>query len=68
MNLFQTFKNASGVFVATSVAAAGTAMAALDPAVETEIASGKTDALALGALVIAVIIAIAAIKWLRKAL
>ncbi|AOE88311.1 major capsid protein [Pseudomonas sp. TCU-HL1] len=29
---------------------------------------GKTDALALGALVIGVIIAIAALKWLRKAL
>lgn len=68
MNLIQTVKNAAGVFVATSVAAAGSAMAALDTEVTTAITAGKTDALALGALVIAVIIGIAALKWLRKAL
>jgi len=68
MKLFQTAKNAAGVFVVTSVAAAGSAMAALDAGVTTAITDGKTDALALGALVIAVIIGIAAIKWLRKAL
>lgn len=68
MNLIQTAKNAAGVFVVTSVAAAGSAMAALDTEVTTAITAGKTDALALGALVIAVIIGIAALKWLRKAL
>lgn len=66
--IFNTVKNAAGVFVVTSVAAAGSAMAALDPGVTTAITDGKADALALGALVIAVIIGIAAIKWLRKAL
>lgn len=65
---FNTLKNAAGLFVVTSVAAAGSAMAALDAGVTTAITDGKTDALALGALVIAVIIGIAAIKWLRKAL
>lgn len=65
---FNTLKKAAGVFVVTSVAAAGSAMAALDAGVTTAITDGKTDALALGALVIAVIIGIAAIKWLRKAL
>ena len=68
MNLIQTAKNAAGVFVATSVVAAGSAMAALDPEVSSAVSDGKADALALGALVVAVIIAIAAIKWLRKAL
>lgn len=68
MNLIHTVKNAAGVFVATSVVAAGSAMAALDTAVTTAVSDGKADALALGALVIAVIIGIAAIKWLRKAL
>ena len=68
MNLIQTVKNAAGVFVASSVVAAGSAFAALDAGVTTAITDGKTDALALGALVIAVIIGIAAIKWLRKAL
>lgn len=68
MNMIKTVKNAAGVFVATSVVAAGSAMAALDTEISTAVADGKADALALGALVIAVIIGIAAIKWLRKAL
>lgn len=68
MNLIKTVKSASGVFVATSVVAAGNAMAALDTGVTTAISEGKTDTLLLGGLVIAVIIAIAALKWLRKAL
>lgn len=68
MNLIQTVKSASGVFVATSVVAAGNAMAALDTTVSTAISEGKTDTLLLGGLVIGVIIAIAALKWLRKAL
>lgn len=68
MNLIKTVKNAAGVFAATSVVAAGSAMAALDTEISTAVADGKADALALGALVIAVIIGIAAIKWLRKAL
>jgi hypothetical protein len=68
MKLIQTAKNAAGVFVATSVVAAGSAMAALDTEVSTAVSEGKADALALGALVVAVIIAIAATKWLRKAL
>jgi hypothetical protein len=68
MKLFQSAKNAVGVFIVTSVTAAGSALAALDTEVTTAITAGKTDALALGALVIAVIIGIAALKWLRKAL
>lgn len=68
MKLIQTVKSASGVFVATSVVAAGNAFAALDAAVSTSVSEGKSDAMALGALVIAVIIGIAALKWLRKAL
>lgn len=68
MNLIQTVKNTAGVFVATSVVAAGSAFAALDTEITTAISDGKSDALALGALVVTVIVSIAAIKWLRKAL
>ncbi|AOE85557.1 major capsid protein [Pseudomonas sp. TCU-HL1] len=57
-----------GAAAAVGVLSIQSAQAALDTGVTTAMTDGKTDALALGALVIGVIIAIAALKWLRKAL
>lgn len=67
MRMFQVLKRSLGAAAAMGLMATQ-ANAALDPGVSTAISDGKADALALGALVIGVIIAIAAIKWLRKAL
>ena len=64
----QTLKRSIGSAAVVGVLSIQQAHAALDTEVTSAISAGKTDALALGALVIAVIIGIAALKWLRKAL
>ena len=65
------FKKTSAVLAtiaAGSLALFNTAaQAALDAAVTTEIATAKTDVLALGALVFGVVIAVAVYKWFRRA-
>ncbi|MDG9926361.1 MULTISPECIES: major capsid protein [unclassified Pseudomonas] len=68
MRNLQTLKRSIGAAAAVGVLSIQQAHAALDTEVTSAITAGKTDALALGALVIAVIIGIAALKWLRKAL
>jgi len=68
MQNLQNLKRSIGAAAAGGVLSIQQAHAALDTSVTTAISEGKTDALALGALVIAVIIGIAALKWLRKAL
>lgn len=68
MRNLQVLKRSIGVAAAVGVLSIQQAHAALDTAITTEVADGKADALALGALVIAVIIGIAVLKWLRKAL
>lgn len=44
------------------------AMAAIDPAVSTELASAKTDVLLIGGLVFGIAIAVALYKWFKRAL
>lgn len=68
MRQFNALKRSIGAAAAVGVLSIQQAQAALDTEVTTAITAGKTDALALGSLVIAVIIGIAALKWLRKAL
>jgi len=54
--------------VVAAMVGAGAANAALDAAVTTELATSKTDVLALGALVFAIAVGIKLYKWLRRAL
>lgn len=64
-----TFKK--GLLATTAVAAVigqQMAFAALDAGVTAELESAKTDAVAIGGIVLAVIVAIAAFKYLRRAL
>lgn len=64
------FKFVSGLFAAALSLfglTAGTANAALDPAVTTAISTAGTDGAMLGGLILAVLIGIAAFKWLRGA-
>lgn len=68
MQNLKTLKRSIGAAAAVGVLSIQQAHAALGTEVTTAISEGKTDALALGALVIAVVIGIAALKWLRKAL
>lgn len=50
-----------------SLVAATSANAALDPAVTTSITNAGTDGALLGSAILAVLIGIAAFKWLRGA-
>lgn len=51
---------------AAVMAGAGSVYAAVPTEVTTAISDGKTDALTVAGLVLAVIVAIAAIMWMRK--
>lgn len=68
MRQFKNLRRSIGAAAAVGVLTVQSAHAALDPEVSTAISDGKSDALAVGALVIAVIIGIAALKWVRRAL
>jgi hypothetical protein len=53
---------------AVAASIGGAAHAAIDTAVSTELATAKTDVLALGALVFAIFVSIALYKWFKRAL
>jgi hypothetical protein len=53
--------------VGSSFALVDSANAALDPSITTAISNAGTDGATLGGLILAVIIGIAAFKWLRRA-
>ncbi|MDO8971178.1 MAG: major capsid protein [Saprospiraceae bacterium] len=55
------------VLAVVSLAAVSSANAALDPAVTSAISTAGTDGAMLGGLILAVLIGIAAFKWLRGA-
>lgn len=61
------FKKISAV-VALSVVSAVPAMAAVDPAVTTALSDAKADGIVVGGAVLIVIVAIAAFKYIRRAL
>lgn len=61
------FKQALKYGVALSTVAAGSAMAALPAEVSTAMGDAKTDAVALATLGLLIVIAIAAIKYLKGA-
>lgn len=60
--------NALRVALAVSALAAGSAMAAVPADVMTEITTSKTDVTTVGVAVFGVMVAIAVVKWFRKAL
>lgn len=60
-------KMSYGMSIAALLAFATSANAALDPAVTTAITTAGTDGATLGGLILAVLIGIAAFKWLRGA-
>lgn len=63
------FKRAAKYLVPGSLlVAAGMAHADVPASVSTSISSGQTDAATVGGLVLGVIVAIAAFKWIRKAI
>lgn len=53
--------------VSALVASAGSAMAAVPTEVNTALTDGKTDALAVAALALVIIIGVAVFKYIRKA-
>lgn len=61
-------KNKLRSLAALSTVAAGSAMAAVPAEVSTALGDMKTDGLAVAGLVLVAIIAIAAVKFMRKAL
>lgn len=65
---FKTLSRSIGAAAATGVLAVQTAYAEVPAAAETALSEGQADALKIGGLVIAAIIAIWALKLLRKAL
>jgi len=67
MNKYFIKKVGIGAAVAMSVAA-GSAFAALPEGVESALAAAQTDGVAVAGLVLGVIIAIAAFKYIRRAL
>ncbi|WP_312466922.1 major capsid protein [Stutzerimonas nitrititolerans] len=67
MNKYFIKKVGIGAAVAMSVAA-GSASAALPEGVESALAAAQTDGVAVAGLVLGVIIAIAAFKYIRRAL
>lgn len=63
---FQLLKRSIGAAAASGLLMAHQAHAALPTEVETEMAAAKTDAVALATLGLLIIIAIAAVKYLRR--
>ncbi|WP_043311467.1 major capsid protein [Pseudomonas sp. ML96] len=63
---FQTLKRSIGAAAAAGLLMTQQAYAALPEAVETEMATAKTDAVELATLGLLIIIAIAAVKYLRR--
>lgn len=55
-------------FGSVAFLAAGSAFAALDPDISAALEAAKTDGMAVAGLVLGVIIAIAAFKYIRRAL
>jgi hypothetical protein len=68
MRNLQTLKRSLGAAAAVGVLSIQQAHAALGTDVTTALETAKTDGVAIGGLVLAVIIAIAAFKYLRRAL
>lgn len=68
MKQLQNLKRSLGVVAAIGVLSIQQAYAALGTDVTTALETAKTDGVAIGGLVLAVIIAIAAFKYLRRAL
>lgn len=68
MRNLQILKRSLGVAAAVGVLSIQQAHAALGTDVTTALETAKTDGVAIGGLVLAVIIAIAAFKYLRRAL
>ena len=68
MRNLQTLKRSIGAAAAVGVLSIQQAHAALGTDVTTALETAKTDGVAIGGLVLAVIIAIAAFKYLRRAL
>lgn len=68
MRNLQTLKRSLGAAAAVGVMSIQQAHAALGTDVTEALDSAKTDGVAIGGLVLAVIIAIAAFKYLRRAL
>lgn len=68
MRHLQTLKRSLGAAAAVGVLSIQQAHAALGTDVTTALETAKTDGVAIGGLVLAVIIAIAAFKYLRRAL
>lgn len=68
MRNLQTLKRSLGAAAAVGVLSIQQAHAALGTDVTDALDTAKTDGVALGGLVLAVIIAIAAFKYLRRAL
>lgn len=68
MRQLQIMKRSIGVAAAIGVLSVQQAHAALGTDVTTALETAKTDGVAIGGLVLAVIIAIAAFKYLRRAL
>jgi len=64
--MFQTWKTKAKYGAVLATAAAGNAMAALPTEVSTAMEGAKTDAVALATLGLLIIIAVAAVKYLRK--
>ena len=65
--MIQTFKTAAKYGAVLATVAAGNAMAALPAEVNTAMETAKTDAVALATLGLLIVIAIAAIKYLKSA-
>lgn len=65
--MIQTFKTAAKYGVVLATVAAGNAMAALPAEVTTAMGDAKTDAVSLATLGLLIVIAIAAIKYLKGA-
>lgn len=64
----QTLRRLALIPAAVAASLGTAAHAALDTTVTTELATAKTDVLALGALVFAIAVGIVLFKWFRRAL
>lgn len=66
--MFSNLKNRGALLAAPLVLGAGSTMAAVPEDVSTALAGAKTDAVAVAALVIVIIVAVYAFKAMRKAI
>lgn len=67
MNKFATLVRSPRAALAALSLSAGSAMAAVPTEVTSAMSEGKADALTVGGLALVIIIAIAAIKYMRRA-